>query len=355
MSQFGFDFLRNVDTHLRVSPDASPVSIDLVERGYLFLASKAGVDILRKNAALQTSLGCKTQILTPSELRAIFPWLRTSVVADSVPHLPPPVGLSSPCAAEHNPITLASVLQQQQQQDPTSSSSSSSASAGADEYTFGGDVVMGSLGLSGEGWFDAATLLHAFKKKNIALGVHFLDDRVTGFKATVPLTPTTTPATCYVKDNTGLIPSPGSVTHVVTKNNVSVACGHVVNAAGANGGLVSKMIASPLPVAHKKRCIFVFNTDKSNPLYTNADPSSSSSYSSSSSSSSSSSPLPPTQPLHMGPLTIDTSGVWFRPEGSCFIAGYSPSGIHDPDVAEGTIYQIGAQYHDVESHINAMY
>jgi sarcosine oxidase len=47
--------------------------------------------------------------------------------------------------------------------------------------------------------------------------------------------------------------------------------------------------------------------------------------------------------IHTAPLTIDPSGVWFRPEGSGFICGVSPAEDQDPDCTdyelEYTLYE----------------
>jgi glycine/D-amino acid oxidase-like deaminating enzyme len=45
------------------------------------------------------------------------------------------------------------------------------------------DVALGSLGLSGEGWFDGPALHQAFLKKAMAQGVQRLHDRVVGLDA----------------------------------------------------------------------------------------------------------------------------------------------------------------------------
>jgi glycine/D-amino acid oxidase-like deaminating enzyme len=111
IGQFGFDFLRNVGTHLAV--DGEEPAISLVECGYLFLASHDGLPVMRENHAIQRAHGADVALLSPEELVARLPWISPEGVAAA------------------------------------------------------------SFGLSGEGWFDGYGLLRAFRRKAIALGARF--------------------------------------------------------------------------------------------------------------------------------------------------------------------------------------
>ncbi|MFZ8299911.1 FAD-dependent oxidoreductase, partial [Staphylococcus aureus] len=44
------------------------------------------------------------------------------------------------------------------------------------------DLALGSLGLSGEGWFDGPALHRAFRRKAIACGARFVAAEATGFE-----------------------------------------------------------------------------------------------------------------------------------------------------------------------------
>ena len=116
ISQFGANFVRCA--HETLAVEGSAPELGFVEAGYLFLATERGVDVLRRNHELQTSLGTEVALLTPDELVARFPWL--------------------------SPVDLAA----------------------------------GSLGLSGEGWLDPYSLLMAFKAKAQSLGVAYESDEV---------------------------------------------------------------------------------------------------------------------------------------------------------------------------------
>ena len=52
MSQFGFDFLQNVDEYLGIDGEDS-VDVHLKHGTYCFLASEAGQSILQENATIQ--------------------------------------------------------------------------------------------------------------------------------------------------------------------------------------------------------------------------------------------------------------------------------------------------------------
>jgi glycine/D-amino acid oxidase-like deaminating enzyme len=112
IGRFGFDFIRRLGEHLEVDDDAPEVG--LVQRGYLFLASSAGVDVLRRNHAVQQACGADAWLLDPDALVTRLPWLSMEGVA------------------------------------------------------------MASLGCSGEGWFDGYGLLWAFRRKAAAQGASYL-------------------------------------------------------------------------------------------------------------------------------------------------------------------------------------
>jgi len=137
------------------------------------------------------------------------------------------------------------------------------------------DLAGGSFGRSGEGWLDPYALMQALKRKARALGAALLEDRVTGVESAA-----------------------GRVEALATAGGRRIACGRLVNAAGAAAGRVAAMAGIDLPVAPKKRQVFVFDCK---------------------------------QDLAHAPLTVDPSGVYFRPEGAQFICGKSPTPEDDPD------------------------
>ena len=129
-------------------------------------------------------------------------------------------------------------------------------------------VALGALGLAGEGWFDGYGLMQAFRRKARALGAEYVAAEAVGIET-----------------------DRGRVTSVRLANGDALTCGVLVNAAGPWARAVAAMAGVPLPVEARRRCIFVFDARRA---------------------------------LADCPLLIDTSGVFFRPEGEYFICGTSP-------------------------------
>ena len=136
-------------------------------------------------------------------------------------------------------------------------------------------VALGSLGLTGEGWFDGYGLMQAFRRKARSLGADFVTGEVVGL------------------DVTG-----GRVTSVRLGDGTAIAAGHVVDAAGPWSREIAAMAGVPLPVEARRRCVFGFDAQAAVPDC---------------------------------PLVIDTSGIWFRPEGEAFITAVSPPPEEDHD------------------------
>lgn len=153
-----------------------------------------------------------------------------------------------------------------------------------------GDLRLAAHGLRGEGWFDNMGLLAAFRAQARAGGVVYLRDRVTRVDA-----------------------ARGWVTAVGLEGGETMACGAFVDAAGGQGAEVAALAGLALPVERRKRTVFAF-----------------------------ASATPPPGRL---PLTIDPSGVWFRPEGDRFIAACAPS--PDPAVAADDFEPRHEEWEDV--------
>jgi len=232
ISAYGIGFLRNVGTLLACNGDVP--EIGLHEGGYLYLATAAGEATLRDNHILQKRHGADVALLAPDELAARFPWL---------------------------------ALQ---------------------------DVVLGSLGLSGEGWFDGYLLLTALRKKAQSQGVRYIADEAVGF---------------------AMAASDGvqHVTAVQLQSGTTLPCSHAVNAGGPWAAAIAGWAGIALPVVGKRRTVFHLSSPA---------------------------------PLPRCPLLIDTSGIWLRPEGQGFIAGFAPPADQDEDFA-----LLEPEYHAFEEHV----
>jgi sarcosine oxidase len=140
-------------------------------------------------------------------------------------------------------------------------------------------VAGASLGLADEGWFDAYALLQAFRRKARALGVEYVAGEAVDLEC-----------------------SQGRVSGVQLADGRAIAADWVVNAAGPRAAAIAAMVGAELPVRPRKRFVYHFDCRAE---------------------------------ISGAPLTIDTNGVYFRPEGPSWIAGYSPrEGEADPDTLD---------------------
>jgi glycine/D-amino acid oxidase-like deaminating enzyme len=138
-------------------------------------------------------------------------------------------------------------------------------------------VAAGSFGRKGEGWVDPVALTTLYRKAAEAAGVRYVADRVVD------------------------IARAGSrVESVGLADGQRIACGRLVNAAGASAGAVAALAGIALPVEPRKRYVYVLDCRDA------------------------------PETLRAAPLTVDPSGVWFRPEGRFFICGKSPGEGQEP-------------------------
>ncbi|MEY3308525.1 MAG: hypothetical protein RLZZ413_2563 [Pseudomonadota bacterium] len=118
ISRFGIGFIRDFQSSLGV--DVGIASLGLKENGYLFLTSTVeGASTMAEVAAMQRSCGAATEVWTPAQVAARFPWLETA------------------------------------------------------------DLVAASFGPRDEGWFDNMGLLNGFRAAAKMQGAEFVTDRVT--------------------------------------------------------------------------------------------------------------------------------------------------------------------------------
>ncbi|XP_072303126.1 FAD-dependent oxidoreductase domain-containing protein 1 [Eucyclogobius newberryi] len=242
-------FMRNINDHLGVLHE-EPVDLHFNHSGYLFLASEEGAHIMEENYRTQRYAGAKVSLLSPTQLKEKFPWINTD------------------------------------------------------------GVVLASYGLENEGWFDPWTLLSAFRRKAISMGVIPCSGEVTG---------------CQYQTNTVSTRDGDQVTlrrirsvKVQMPNSLEyqpIECSVVVNAAGAfsaklaqilgiGNGPEDSMAGLPVPVEPRKRYIYVMHCPDGPGLDT--------------------------------PFLIDYSGVYFRREGlgGNYIAGLSPQTDEEPDTRD---------------------
>jgi len=196
---------------LRFGRDAS---VGFRAGGYLLLADAAGRDMLAANHTVQQAEHADIVVMDAVELKERFPWLETS------------------------------------------------------------DLAAGAFGRSGEGWFDAHSLLELLRRGARERGAIYLHGEVVGIERR--------------RDH---------IDAATLTDGRRIACGTLVNAAGPQAGDIAALAGLKLPVGPRKRCVFV--------VACRAD-------------------------LAGMPLLVDTTGVWARPEGNGFICGVSPPPDADP-------------------------
>ncbi len=214
---FGAEFVKNIGQYLSVDGEA-PV-VDFKERGYLILASPDTLALMQDNHALQRQLGADIAYQTNDDLTVRFPWLATQGLAG------------------------------------------------------------GSLGLSNEGWLDPYSLLQAFRRKAISLGVTVITDEVNQLRS-----------------------RKNRVSELVLRSGRSLTPGVVLNAAGARDATgLAAQLGIQLPVEPRKRCAFVFECREE---------------------------------IGDTPQVILPNGVAFRYEGQRYLATVAPPPERDPPTTD---------------------
>jgi len=127
----------------------------------------------------------------------------------------------------------------------------------------------------GEGWFDGYALLRALRLASERRGVRYLRDRVTSL----------------------IMKGANMVESVRLGSGETLRCRWLVNAAGTRARILAAHAGIDVPVYPRKRTVFVFSS--------------------------------PTA-IRNCPLVVDTTGLWFRPDGDRYLCGPSPG--TDPNV-----------------------
>ncbi len=208
--------LYGVDFFRQIKQSFGPTAdIGYVENGYLILGGPETCEARRAGAAMQRAEGADVIALTPDEIAARFPYMSIE------------------------------------------------------------DVGVGTFGPTGEGWFDAWSLLLQVRGAAKALDVRYIAGEVAGFEQ-----------------------SGDRIQSVQLVEGQNLPCDWCVMAAGAASGALMATLGQPLAVTPRKRTVFSFRA-----------------------------------PLKAAnfPMLFDTSGIWIRPEGESFIGGIQPPADCDHD------------------------
>ena len=214
ISQFAADFVKNLRRYM--GGDTRVPDLDIQNYGYMYLADNAGfADVLRSNQKVQLEAGAETQLLSADKIKARYPFYNVD------------------------------------------------------------DILLGSINLKDEGYWDGGTVFDWWRRSAKNRGVEYVTNRVTAMDVQ------------------------GSRVHSVTlESGDIITCGQVVNCSGPRAALTAKMAGIELPIEPRKRFTWIFSAE---------------------------------QPLDQDlPLTIDPSGVHFRQDGpKTYLAGGAPDPEND--------------------------
>lgn len=216
ISQFAADFVKNLRGYMGGDDRVPELSIHSF--GYMYLADTEGfANVLRENQKVQLAAGAATQLMNADEIKTAYPF-----------------------------------------------------------YTVD-DIVLGSINLVDEGYFDGAALDHWWRRQSRERGVEWVQNEVVEITRNAAGT---------------------KVESVTLASGEVIACGQVVNASGPRAARTAQMAGIDVPVEPRKRYSWIFKAE---------------------------------QPLDRDlPLTIDPSGVHVREVGG---GTYQCGGHSDIDPA----------------------
>ncbi len=201
ISQFAADFVKNMRQHMQNHPRSRDLTINSF--GYMYLADTPEfAQTLRDNQKMQQAEGAKTQLLTTAEIKAAYPFYNLD------------------------------------------------------------DILLGSINLQDEGYWDAMAMFEGLRYAARDRGVETIENEVIAL---------------------GKNAAGSAVQTVTLKSGEVIACGLVLNASGPRADRTARMAGIDIPVEPRKRYSWIFKAEK-----------------------------PLDRPL---PLTIDPSGVHVRENG----------------------------------------
>ncbi len=233
ISQFAADFVKNLREYMG-GDDRIP-ELSIRSFGYMYLADTEDfASTLRENIEVQHAAGAATQLMTPDEIKAAYPFYNVD------------------------------------------------------------DIVLGSINLRDEGYWDGGAVFDWWRRTARERGVEYVANEVVGITQNASKT---------------------RVESVTLATGEIIACGQIVNASGPRASRTAAMAGIEVPVEPRKRFSWVFKADK---------------------------------PLDRDlPLTIDPSGVHCRENGG----GTYQAGGHS-DIDPAVEYDDFTMDHDIwESHV----
>ncbi|GAB5438086.1 NAD(P)/FAD-dependent oxidoreductase [Falsiruegeria mediterranea] len=216
ISQFAADFVKNIRSYM--GGDERIPELSIRSFGYMYFADNDGfADVLRESQQVQLAAGAATQLMTPEEIKAAYPFYNVD------------------------------------------------------------DIVLGSINLVDEGYWDGGAVNDWWRRQSRERGVEWVQNEVVAITRNAAGT---------------------QVESVTLASGEVVACGQVVNASGPRAARTAQMAGIDVPVEPRKRYSWIFKAE---------------------------------QPLDQDlPLTIDPSGVHVRENGG---GTYQCGGHSDYDPA----------------------
>ena len=216
ISQFAADFVKNVRTYM--GGDERVPELGIHSFGYMYLAdTEEFADVLRENQRVQLAAGAATQLMLPNEISAAYPFYHVD------------------------------------------------------------DIVLGSINLVDEGYWDAVAVNDWWRRQSRERGIEWVQNEVVAIN----------------RNSAGT-----KVQNVTLASGEVISCGQVVNASGPRAARTAQMAGIDVPVEPRKRYSWIFKAE---------------------------------QPLDRDlPLTIDPSGVHVRENGG---GTYQCGGHSDIDPA----------------------
>ena len=180
ISQFTADFVKNLRQHM--GGDERVPDLRIHSFGYMYLAdSEAFASILRSNQQVQLAAGAATQLMTAAQISEAYPFYKVD------------------------------------------------------------DIVLGSINLFDEGYWDGATVFDWFRRQARERGVEYVENEVVAIKRNA---------------------NGNRVESVTLKSGEVIACGQLVNASGPRAARTARMAGIDIPVEPRKRFTWVFKADK---------------------------------------------------------------------------------------------
>ena len=216
ISQFAADFVKNVRDYM--GGDDRVPELSIRSFGYMYFADNEGfADVLRESQKVQLAAGSATQLMTPEAIKQKYPFYNVE------------------------------------------------------------DIVLGSINLVDEGYWDGTAVFDWWRRQSSERGVEYVSNEVVAM----------------TKSSDGT-----RVESITLKSGEVIACGQVLNASGPRASRTAQMAGIDVPVEPRKRYSWIFAAE---------------------------------QPLDQDlPLTIDPSGVHVRENGG---GTYQCGGHSDIDPA----------------------